>query len=95
MKKITAVTLLILVGCVRHDIDQPGPTIVSPTTEPTIPSLPGTSDAGNNETDGSDGSTPPLSDNEETDDGCGGPSAPKCGEGRSCLVECYLHAWRN
>ncbi len=92
MKKI-AFTLLLVAGCsaskavvVNHnDVDGPAPVIVSDDGG----SLP-TNDSGvdNNSPDSpSSDIDASIPSGGETDNGCGGTHAPKCGEGRNCLVD--------
>jgi hypothetical protein len=87
MKK-TAAIILLLVSCggthaVATRLD-PDPTNVPMGDASTQDS---SSDSGSTPLDSSDGSTSSVSNNGETDNGCGGPSAPKCGEGKNCLVD--------
>jgi hypothetical protein len=84
MKTKFGVALLVLVGCMQHDITNSASNQTPSTTDPSPPSF---VDAGIDASNGVDGSTPPVPDSGETDVGCGGPNAPKCGGGRNCLVD--------
>ena len=87
MKKILFV--LLLAGCstasvVNREIDETIPPDVV-TNDTGDASVNITVETGN--PINPDGSTPPDAGNGETDNGCGGPNAPKCGEGKNCLLD--------
>ncbi len=84
MKKLF--TILLLTGCSanisnRNTIDET-PTEVIDSDGGLIPAPSNDSGVAND----SAVEVPPLS-NGETDNGCGGPTSPKCGEGRACLLD--------